>query len=138
MPDLTVAVDSTQLVAEGAGTRQLNVSDWKTPATGAATEATLAGLAKSADVVTLAAKVPDEEGTWDYRSGVSGSVTIPTGGRVIGIAAHATTAGSFTINGGNSIPVPANVGVDVAPRGNLTAPTLVFTGTDSYLVEFVT
>lgn len=87
---------------------------------------------------TLTGKVPDEEGTWGYRGGASGSVTVPAGGRVIGIAAHATTAGSFTINGGDSIPVPANVGVDLAPRGNLVAPIIVFSANvDSFVIEYL-
>lgn len=79
----------------------------------------------------------NQTGTWGYDSGVSGTATIGAGKRVIGIAAHATTAGSFTINGGPSIPVPAASSVEIQPLGNVTNPTIVFTGTDSYFVEFV-
>jgi hypothetical protein len=77
-------------------------------------------------------------GTWGYLAGSSGTATVPAGGKVLGIAAHATTAGSLTINGGASVPVPANVGAALTPNGNLVAPSIVFSGTDSYFVEYVT
>ncbi len=82
--------------------------------------------------------VPNEAGTWDYRAGASGSPR-SFAGRVIGIAAHAPTSagGSVTINGGDAIPVPAGAGIELAPRGNVVSPTIVFTGTDSYMVELV-
>ncbi len=80
--------------------------------------------------------LPAIVGTWDYRAGASGSPRAFTG-RVVGITAHATTAGSFTINGGDSIPVPANTGVSFTPNAQLVSPTLVFTGTDGYVVELV-
>lgn len=76
-------------------------------------------------------------GTWSYYAGVSGTVTVAGGQRVLGIGTHASSAGSFTINGGNSIPVPAGVAVNINPLANVVAPTIVFTGTDSYFVEVV-
>lgn len=76
-------------------------------------------------------------GTWGYASGVSGTPTIGAGKRVIGISAHSTVGGSFTINGGNTITVPANVSVNINPLGNLVNPTIVFTSTDTFFVEFV-
>jgi hypothetical protein len=76
-------------------------------------------------------------GTWGYYAGTNGSVTVTSGQRVLGIGTHATTAGSFTINGGSSIPVPAGVSVNIQPLANLVAPTIVFTGTDSYFIEVV-
>src|SRR5579863_9998328 len=76
-------------------------------------------------------------GTWSYYAGTSGTVTVSAGQRVIGIGCHSTSGGSFTINSGSSIPVPANVGISIEPLGNLTAPTIVFTSTDSYFVEVV-
>jgi hypothetical protein len=79
----------------------------------------------------------NQTGTWGYDAGTSGTASIGSGKRVIGIAAHATTAGSFTINGGVSIPVPANSSVEIQPLGNVTNPTIVFSGTDSYFVEFL-
>ncbi len=89
-------------------------------------------------VVETQQGVPNETGAWGYKAGASGTPAIPAGARVLGIAAHATTAGSMTINAGDSIPVPANSAIEFAPRGNLTAPTIVLTGTDSYLIEYVT
>lgn len=87
--------------------------------------------------------VPDEEGTWSYVAGTSGTEIIPAGGRVIGIAAAATSAGAtVTINGGTPIPIPWLTGVvsaaDLSPRANLVAPTIVFSGTASYMVEILT
>ncbi len=95
-------------------------------------------FATAAKQDTLAGKVPDEEGSWDYSAGASGTVNIPAGRRVLGIAATGgTAAASLTINGGASVPIPANMSVEFAPRGNLVAPTLVFTSTASFLVEHV-
>lgn len=79
----------------------------------------------------------NQTGTWGYRSGVDGTATVPAGARVIGIAAHSTVGGSFTINGGASVPVPANTGVEIQPLGNLTGATIVFTSTDTYFVEYL-
>jgi hypothetical protein len=76
-------------------------------------------------------------GTWSYYAGVSGTVTVTAGQRILGIAAHSTAGGSMTINGGSSIPIPAGSGIAISPAGNLVAPVLVFTSTDSYFVEVV-
>ena len=82
-------------------------------------------------------RFPEVLGTLDYCAGVNGTETLTTGKRVLGITAHATTAGSMTINGGDSIAIPANSGVSFTPQGNLVDPTVIFTGTDSYIIEFV-
>jgi hypothetical protein len=79
----------------------------------------------------------NQAGTWAYYAGVSGTVNISAGQRILGIAAHATTAGSMTINGGASVPIPANSAIQFSPVGTLVAPVLVFTGTDSYTCEVV-
>lgn len=86
--------------------------------------------------------VPDEEGVWDYAAGTSGTVNVPANGRVIGIAAAATSAGAtVTIDGGDAIPIPFATGVvsfvDVAPRANVIAPVVDFFGTASFLVEWL-
>lgn len=88
-------------------------------------------------------KIPDEEGVWDYVAGVSGTEIIPAGGRVLGIAVSVTAAGAtVTINGGDAIPIPwitgTVQGVEICPRANLVAPTVVFFGTAAYLIEFIT
>lgn len=80
---------------------------------------------------------PKTTGTWAYYAGVSGSVSVSAGQRVIGIAAHSTAGGSMTVNGGASIPLPATISVAIQPVGNLVAPTIVFTGTDTYMIEVV-
>lgn len=76
-------------------------------------------------------------GTWSYYAGSVGTVIVTSGQRVLGIGAHATTAGSFTINGGASIPIPSGVSININPLANLIAPTIIFTGTDSYFIEVV-
>lgn len=80
---------------------------------------------------------PKTTGTWSYYAGVSGAVSVSAGQRVIGIAAHSTSGGTVSINGGPSIPLPATISVAIAPVGNLVAPSIVFTGTDTYMVEVV-
>jgi hypothetical protein len=77
------------------------------------------------------------QGTWGYRAGTSGTVNIAAGARVIGLAAHSTAGGSFTVNGGDSVPVPAGTGISISPWGQLVAPVLVFTSTDSFFVELL-
>lgn len=77
-------------------------------------------------------------GAWNYRGGGSGAPRQFTG-RILGIAAHATLGGAFfTINGGDQVPIPANCQIEVRPFGELRSPAILFTGTDSYFVEFVT
>lgn len=76
-------------------------------------------------------------GTWAYYAGTSGTVVVTAGQRVLGIGCHGTSAASFTINGGTLVPVPAGVSVNIEPLGNVVAPTIVFTGTDSYFIEVV-
>jgi hypothetical protein len=95
------------------------------------------GLAKDTTLAAQSAKIPNQAGTWAYYAGTSGTVNVTAGQRVLGIAAHATTAGSMTINGGASVPIPAGTGIQFSPVGNLVAPTLVLTGTDSYVIEVV-
>lgn len=72
-------------------------------------------------------------GPFQYAAGVSGTRVIV--GKVQSILAHSAAGGSFTIDGGDSIPVPANVGFAFSPCGNLMNTTLIFTNTDMYFVE---
>lgn len=79
-----------------------------------------------------------QEGAWNYAAGIQGTPTLPEGARIIQIAlAAGLTPASMTINGGDSITVPANQALTIEPKGNLVAPTLIFTSTASYFVEFV-
>lgn len=83
-------------------------------------------------------------GTWDYAAGASGTVALAGGKRVLQISAVALgAAGSVAINGGTAVPLPydstdkTSTSITITPRGNLVDPTIVFTGTDSYFVEYV-
>lgn len=79
--------------------------------------------------------MPDLTGTWAYYAGVSGTVNVTAGQRVVGIAAFSTAGGTVAINGGSAIPIAAGTGWQLSPTGQLVAPTIVFTGTSSYTVE---
>jgi hypothetical protein len=72
-------------------------------------------------------------GLFSYKAGASGSVAIT--GRVLTILAHSTGGGSVVIDGGDTIPVPANVGFAFSPCGNLWNPVIDFNSTDMYVVE---
>lgn len=76
-------------------------------------------------------------GTWGYAAGTSGTVNVPAGAKVLQISATSTLGGSFTVNGGAAITIPANQQFTLEPRGNLVAPTVVFTSTASYVIEYV-
>lgn len=79
-----------------------------------------------------------ERGTWSYAAGVNGTVVVAAGKRVIGIAAYSTAGGTLTINGGDSVVISAGSAISIEPKGNLTAPTIVFSaGVTSYVVETV-
>ncbi|HEX4335764.1 MAG TPA: hypothetical protein VH062_07605 [Polyangiaceae bacterium] len=85
------------------------------------------------------------QGTWRYAAGTAGTVNLPTGATVRQIVCHATTAGTVTILGGASVPVPAGATLELRfPHDSLAAgqvpggsAAIVFTGTDSYFVESV-
>jgi len=94
-----------------------------------------AGAATEATLGTVNGKTPALVGTWAYYAGASGTVVVGSGQRVIGIAVHATTAGTVTINGGASIPIPANSSIEIAPTAQLIAPTIIVSGCDSYFFE---
>jgi hypothetical protein len=89
--------------------------------------------------VTVAPTAADTNvtGTWGYLAGVSGTVNVPAGGKVLQISAASLLGGSFTVNGGPAITIPANQQFTLEPRGNLVAPTIVFSTTASFVVEFV-
>lgn len=83
------------------------------------------------------------DGDWDYIAGTSGTVDFaatPTQKRILNITATAPVSGngSITINGGNSITVPAGLQFNVPlPEEKLVDPVIVFTGTDSYYVDWL-
>lgn len=83
--------------------------------------------------------------TWGYNAGTNGTVTLTGSKRVLQITAIAQgAAGSFTINGGDSIILPYNSTDKVSseitfePKGNLIDPTVVFdSDVDAYVIEWV-
>lgn len=77
-------------------------------------------------------------GTWGYVSGIDGTPTIPANAHILQIAvvSPSATASTLTINGGSTITVPAAQSLTIEPKGMLVTPTLVFTGTASYFVEY--
>lgn len=79
----------------------------------------------------------NQTGVWGYRAGVSGTPSIPAGAKVLQVTAASVAGGSLTINGGDTVPLPPNGSISIEPRGNLVAPTLVFTATSAYFVEYV-
>lgn len=83
------------------------------------------------------ANIDKSFGTWAYYGGTAGTINVSAGQRVLSISCHSTTGGTLQINGGQIIPVPANVGFAINPLGNLVAPTIIYSGTDSYFVEVV-
>lgn len=85
----------------------------------------------------------NEDGTWSYAAGTSGTESIT--GRVLQITAIALeSSASISINGGASITIPYSTenktgsSLTVEPKGNLINPSITFTGTASYFIEFVT
>lgn len=85
----------------------------------------------------------DLVGTWGYSAGASGTVTIAAGAKVIQIIVHSTAAGTMTIFGGASIPIIATAQpvafrfIHTLVQATAAAQTIVFTGTDSYFIEWV-
>lgn len=94
--------------------------------TGASTEATL---------LLLETNTAKNYGTWGYVSGIDGTVVVT--GRVVGIGAYSLLGGSFTINGGDVITLPSGVAYNIQPNGNLVNPTIIFTGTNTFIIETV-
>lgn len=123
--------------AVGLTDTQLRASAIPVTITGVATAANQATA--NASLASLDGKFPDESGVWDYTAGLTGTVTLTGGKRLLGIAASAPTSGSASmqINGGAAITIPAGKSIEFEPRANTTDPTIVFTGTDSYVVEWV-
>lgn len=81
---------------------------------------------------------PDIDGVWDYDGGVSGTIVVPPGGKVLTITAVDTVGGgTVQINGGAIIPIPALVGFTANPEGRLVAPTIEFVGTESCFVDWL-
>lgn len=73
---------------------------------------------------------------WGYIADGSGTVVMTGNKRIYGISASSEAGGTVTINGGDVIIVPAMGSFQFEPQGLLVDPTIVFTGTDTYLIEY--
>ena len=79
-------------------------------------------------------------------AGASGTVAIPVGAKILSMTVHATTAGTVAmwdqVGGTCTIPIPAATWWIYQPLHlNATATntgnsSIVFTGTDSYFIEY--
>lgn len=98
----------------------------------------LAGVLNSSDDA-LRVEDANATGTWSYYAGVSGTVNVTAGQRVLMISGAAGGAGGATmsINGGAAITIPTHSSLTIEPSGVLTAPTIVFTNTTAYFIEVV-
>ena len=86
-------------------------------------------------------------GRWVYKAGASGTVTVPKGARLLRVMAAGTSAGTLTIFGGDSLPIPANMPVTIpflhqmAVSGDNAVTSgsqnLVFASTTMYYVEYM-
>lgn len=102
-------------------------------------------IASESTLSAIDGKLPDFSGTWGYAAGNNGTVTLTGSKRVLQITATALEAsGTFTINGGDTITLPyggtdkVSTSITIAPIGNLTDPTIVFSaGVDSYFIEYL-
>lgn len=98
------------------------------------------GAGGDVSVTNFPTTFPEFSGTWAYHAGISGVVNVV--GRVLQITAVALqAAGSITINGGDTIPLPygatdkVSTSITICPEGTLDSPTITFTNTDSYFIE---
>ena len=78
-------------------------------------------------------------GKINYRAGVSGTVVLDSGEKLVALWAVATTSGGYvSINGGDHIPlvagVPFSFGNETRTEEWVTA-TIVFSGTASYFMK---
>jgi hypothetical protein len=129
----TVSVNNFPATQAVSGTVTANLGTLNGAAT-AANQTTTNNSLSSID-----GKLPDVSGTWGYLAGTSGTVSVAANKRILQItaAAQPLLAASMTINGGQTITIPAGASVTITPKANLVAPTIVFTSTATYFVEFV-
>lgn len=73
-------------------------------------------------------------GTCTYSSGVTGTVVVAAGARVVSISVMASLAATVTIFGGATIAVPAGTAFDERWTGFVGPGNIVFTNTSSYYV----
>lgn len=75
-------------------------------------------------------------GNWAYKSGASGTVSVPAAAQVKKVTARGDEAATMQIDGGDFASVFPSFEEDV--WGHLIGPIdIVFTGTDAYFVSWV-
>lgn len=81
---------------------------------------------------------PYAGGNWSYIAGTSGVRSLASNQRVTSISCIGSSgSGSLTINGGESIAIPAFNSFSLDIKGRLFGPTLNFVNTASYAVEVI-
>lgn len=141
----TVAISGTVQIAEPVTVEGTVALDASTLAALENVNATVSGAVEIANDVgnPIPVSMPPSQadtnvtGAWAYAAGTSGTVTLPAGSKVLQISATSLLGGSFTVNGGAVINIPANQQFTLEPRGNLVAPTIVFSTTASYVIEYL-
>lgn len=73
-------------------------------------------------------------GVYTPYANTSGTVSVPSGAKILSVAATASSAATFTFLG-VTFQVPANNQVQLNPVNVVGPQTLVFTGTSGYVVE---
>lgn len=77
-------------------------------------------------------------GVWGYRAGEDGTPSLPSDARVLSLACVAGSSGAtVVIDGGDEIPVPNGQSFSMTVEANLIDPTIVFTDTVTFIVQFV-
>lgn len=77
-------------------------------------------------------------GAWEYRAGVEGTVAMPDDGRLLSLSCLAGESGAtVTIDEGDEIPIPENMGFSVSMDADVFGATIVFDGTVSHFVQYV-
>lgn len=76
------------------------------------------------------------QGTSTYFSGVTGTVTVPSGARIVSMSTVATAvvAGTITVFGGTTITVPPNTAFTEGYTGFVGPGDIVFANTTTYYV----
>lgn len=133
----TFNVAGTVTANQGGTWNVNNITGTVSLPTGAATSADQ--TAGNNSLASLDGKTPDESGAWGYNAGTTGTLNVAANKRILAISATspALVGSTMTINGGQTITIPAGTSITIAPKANLVAPTIVFTGTASYFVEFI-
>lgn len=82
--------------------------------------------------------VPINVGAWGYRAGEAGTIVVPEDGRLLSFSCMAgDTGATVTIDGGDPIPIPPNLGFAASVEADVFNTELEFVGTITYFVQYV-